>query len=360
MKKLATILLLTALTAGCASDEDQSNKCSDGGTAIEKGETRLCHYTSELIIEGFECPPEVPHRTELEDDIICASDGDLSGEDLADLVRDELGRTCCAEACNECVPVSVTTTGSLTDDLVGTWFVPPDRIFEIRDDGTWARRCLLPEACVDSCEAREGTWEVQTGELVLIDSSGASSHEVLDLSASTLLVSDYQALLASGHDDLRPWVRVQCNQLSPSRDATPAAACDDGADSGNRCIQDNPGSTCIAYDELPGELFSVCGEGRPRLDVNETLIDLGTVPVGVATIPHQFSVSNGGLGPLEVSWQVAAPFATDGQISLAPKTGSAHAGGVIFQSPVAGSFEGTLSFTSNGGEHTVELKAVAE
>lgn len=78
-KMLLILVFLGTSTLNCSSKEtsDSSAACGNG-SHFERDDETYCYYASELIIEGFECPPAVPNLYNGPNgDIICAPIPDL-------------------------------------------------------------------------------------------------------------------------------------------------------------------------------------------------------------------------------------------------------------------------------------------
>ena len=90
MKKIleiaGAIALIVAVGASCSSGA--SSDC-DGEADLVDG-ARFCTYTGPIIETRFNCPPEMPHRHEFADRIVCAEVPDLP-EGLAGIPQWEVG-----------------------------------------------------------------------------------------------------------------------------------------------------------------------------------------------------------------------------------------------------------------------------
>jgi hypothetical protein len=118
---LAALALLMA--SGCKSDEYADNDLCGQGQLITFDGANHCVYPSNLIVEGFLCPEDVPQRHDFEGEVVCT---DSEGEDLSDEAAEKIreegydldpvdgvnpGDTCevegdtapAADGCNTCV-----------------------------------------------------------------------------------------------------------------------------------------------------------------------------------------------------------------------------------------------------------------
>lgn len=99
----------------------------------------------------------------------------------------------------------------------------------------------------------------------------------------------------------------------------------------------------------------------PVLVVSPGLLDFGSTPVDTSPAIQQVLLRNSGKGPASLEWSTALPF----QISSTSCSASLAVGaectlGVRFTPQEVGAKEGTLSIASNGGNASVQLRAVAE